>query len=75
MKSLKEVKGRALRLPGRRTFRKERIASAKALRGHMAGNDISASGVQGWEERRVGSEVGSGRATEASQARNVSFKL
>ena len=41
----------------------------------MAGNDISASGVQGWEERRVGSEVGSGRATEASQAHNMSFKL
>lgn len=28
----------------------------------MAGNEISASGVEGWKERGVGSEVGSGRA-------------
>ena len=41
----------------------------------MAGNEISASGVEGWEERGVGSEVGSGRATEASPSHNVSFKL
>lgn len=32
----------------------------------MAGNEISASGVEGWEERGVRSEVS--RASEASQA-------
>lgn len=66
MKSLKEVTGRALHLPGGRTFQKEGIASPKALRGHMAGNEISASGVEGWEEKGVRSEVS--RASEASQA-------
>ena len=59
-KSLKEVREKALHIPEGNAFQEEGTASAKALRGHMPGNEISASGAEGggreWWEVRSGQQ-------------------
>ena len=60
---LEVVREPAMQISWGRAFPAEGIASAKALRWSVPGNEISVTGAQGSRERAVGSEVSSCRAS------------